>query len=148
MPPFDLDQTRAVVRLPELSAGGDHQNTLSAGAWVLVSGWGVEKEDSDRPAVSLRKAKLRVVNHIVCRLLYATVSVISEHMMCAGSASGRDACSGDSGGPLVHTDPMNVTTQYGVVSFGRGCGHMYHPGVFTNLADKSIRLYVKTVSGI
>ncbi|KAE8742324.1 hypothetical protein FOCC_FOCC012124 [Frankliniella occidentalis] len=51
---------------------------------------------------------------------------------------------GDSGGPLS-TGPRKLV---GVVSFGMGCGKPGFPGVYTNLAHKDIRSFIKDNTGI
>lgn len=60
---------------------------------------------------------------------------IDSSMFCAGGQAGKDACDGDSGGPLVVTDENGQVALLGVISFGRGCGIEYLPGVYANVSQ-------------
>lgn len=63
-----------------------------------------------------------------CRKTYGQ-ETITENMFCAGYLDGRhDACLGDSGGPLALDNKL-----YGIVSFGKGCGEVGFPGVYTDV---------------
>lgn len=59
---------------------------------------------------------------------------IDATMFCAGGQAGKDACDGDSGGPLVVVDAHGETALLGVISYGRGCGIEYLPGVYANVS--------------
>ena len=60
----------------------------------------------------------------------------AREMICAGDLDrgGVDACQGDSGGPLARRDADGRWVQVGVVSWGRGCGRRWFPGVYTQLS--------------
>lgn len=64
-------------------------------------------------------------------------------MICAGGNAGYDACNGDSGGPMV----LNGI-QIGIVSWGATeCG-ISMPGVYTNITNPSIRLFIREYTNI
>lgn len=54
--------------------------------------------------------------------------------MCAGK-TGKDTCQGDSGGPLSIAENDGYWYQYGVVSYGYGCGFRGYPGVYTRVTS-------------
>ena len=65
---------------------------------------------------------------------------MEEFAFCAGvvkeqakSRYNGDACQGDSGGPLYCNVDGN-TVQYGIISWGKGCGIRNSPGIYTNIA--------------
>ncbi|GAB9467652.1 Trypsin protease gip [Globisporangium polare] len=60
---------------------------------------------------------------------------IDDSVFCAGGQVGKDACDGDSGGPLVVVDAQGETALLGVISYGRGCGTEYLPGVYANVSQ-------------
>lgn len=60
-----------------------------------------------------------------------------ESQMCAGSRTERkDTCEGDSGGPLqiVHEESTCMFNVVGITSFGKGCGIVGVPGVYTRVS--------------
>uniref|UniRef100_A0A1B0DLB7 Uncharacterized protein n=2 Tax=Phlebotomus papatasi TaxID=29031 RepID=A0A1B0DLB7_PHLPP len=64
--------------------------------------------------------------------------IVDESQLCAGSHSEeKDTCEGDSGGPLqIYNN--NVYCMYniiGVTSFGKGCGSVGQPGVYTRISN-------------
>merc|ERR1719187_3069988 len=54
-------------------------------------------------------------------------------MICAGEY-GKDSCQGDSGGPMVCYNADGSGYLGGIVSWGIGCGGLYHPGVYTEVS--------------
>ncbi|KFD62834.1 hypothetical protein M514_05526, partial [Trichuris suis] len=99
---------------------------LPIGKTCFVSGWGNQYEGQSTSPATLQEVDATILDQSECR------SVTNEEkMFCAGTLrGGKDACQGDSGGPLV-CEINGRFTQYGVVSFGAGCGKMYYAGVYT-----------------
>merc|ERR1712107_704018 len=58
---------------------------------------------------------------------------IAKSMICAGEY-GKDSCQGDSGGPMVCYNADGSGYLGGIVSWGIGCGGLFHPGVYTEVA--------------
>uniref|UniRef100_A0A8B9PBT4 Acrosin n=1 Tax=Apteryx owenii TaxID=8824 RepID=A0A8B9PBT4_APTOW len=99
-----------------------------------VSGWGATEEGSQiRPAV-LQEALVHLIDNHICNSSRWYAGAIRNTNLCAGyQQGGIDTCQGDSGGPLVCKDR---TADYywlvGVTSWGKGCGRMQQPGVYTS----------------
>ena len=81
--------------------------------------------------MKLMKVDVPVVEDSTCRIEYPFS--IADSMLCAGK-SGKDSCQGDSGGPLVCSDASGQVYLAGVVSWGIGCGGLFHPGVYTEVS--------------
>merc|ERR1719211_185056 len=77
------------------------------------------------------KVDVPVVADGSCRLEYSFS--IADSMICAGEA-GKDSCQGDSGGPMVCYNQDGSGYLGGIVSWGIGCGGLYHPGVYTEVS--------------
>ncbi|XP_053685904.1 serine protease easter-like [Sabethes cyaneus] len=73
---------------------------------------------------------LKGVSNDVCGKVY--VSKIFPSHLCAGAEKGKDACQKDSGGGLVAAID-GVYYEYGIVSFGSGCGLQGVPGVYARV---------------
>lgn len=104
----------------------------------IVMGWGEQTFgiiNSEPNVLKETNVRLRTVND--CRK-YA-YSYNSKSLLCAGSKStfgqSNDACQGDSGGPLVCPIKYNEKklAQFGIVSFGKGCGK--EPGFYTKVSS-------------
>merc|ERR1719410_2067839 len=79
----------------------------------------------------LMKVDVPVVTDGTCRLEYPFS--IADSMICAGEY-GKDSCQGDSGGPMVCYNADGSGYLGGIVSWGIGCGGLFHPGVYTEVA--------------
>lgn len=100
---------------------------------VIVSGWGVTRENSGSLSNILRYVQVPIVNTSRCQETYGS-RVTSDHVCAGYQSGGKDSCQGDSGGPLVRV----VENRYelvGIVSFGYGCGQPGAPGVYTRVAS-------------
>merc|ERR1719167_589201 len=95
-----------------------------------VTGWGTLSSGGKTPDV-LMKVDVPLVSDTKCKLEYP-LSIV-ESMLCAGEA-GKDSCQGDSGGPLVCPKGDGSVYLAGVVSWGRGCGAIFSPGVYTEVS--------------
>ncbi|XP_072376264.1 trypsin-like [Diabrotica undecimpunctata] len=109
------------VQLPNKSLSENIQKYYQK---ALVMGWGAEIEGSNDGSPVLRCVYLSLITIDECRLYYPQNLIKTTHI-CSLSKN-RDACQGDSGGPLLSDD-----IQYGIVSWGWGCGR--YPGVYTRV---------------
>lgn len=83
----------------------------------------------------LLKAMVPAVSRADCQKVFGAAFTLDETHLCAGTVEdGRDPCAGDSGGPLGYPVRYNGVryVQFGVTSFGRGCG--VGPSVYTDVA--------------
>ncbi|KAF5272857.1 hypothetical protein FQR65_LT00453 [Abscondita terminalis] len=107
----------------------------------IATGWG-KTGYLDKQSDKLLKVALNIFENSVCAKTYATDSLrlpngILPNMMCAGElAGGKDTCQGDSGGPLIVSSSRNRCISYvvGVTSFGKGCGGVNVPAVYTRIS--------------
>ncbi len=86
---------------------------------VTLLGWGLYNTTSYPyyPTI-LQQVTLPVVSNAICSSIYGLPLAGSQ--LCAGYASGKDACRGDSGGPLLAwVDDQWVHA--GLVSYGSNC---------------------------
>lgn len=104
---------------------------------VTAAGWGAT-EEGGKPDLRLREVIVPIVGYAQCVASYPT---LTENMLCAGDAN-KDSCQGDSGGPLFNVRD-GAPQQFGVTSFGRGCGRQGFPGVYTRV-DRYVE-WIKTV---
>jgi len=95
-----------------------------------VTGWGTLSAGGHTPDV-LMKVDVPLVSEAKCKIEYP-FSIV-ESMLCAGEP-GKDSCQGDSGGPLVCPNKDGSLYLAGVVSWGRGCGGYFSPGVYTEVS--------------
>lgn len=103
------------------------------GESVIVSGWGVTRENSGSLSNILRYVQVPIVNITKCQETYGN-RVTNDHVCAGYQSGGKDSCQGDSGGPLVRV-VENKYELVGIVSFGYGCGQPSAPGVYTRVAS-------------
>uniref|UniRef100_A0A3Q4GEG6 Peptidase S1 domain-containing protein n=1 Tax=Neolamprologus brichardi TaxID=32507 RepID=A0A3Q4GEG6_NEOBR len=108
----------------------------AAGSTCLVAGWG--RTETTRSSDVLKSVNVTVVDRQTCncRDYYNHDPVITRDMICAGSdgTNVADTCQGDSGGPLLCDGAL-----VGVTSFGRGCGVIKKPGVYSFVSRKQLK---------
>ena len=89
--------------------------------------------DTGDPNV-LRQVVVPIIAWDTCKRLNINMQIsLTENMLCAGYVDAKkDTCQGDSGGPLVckHGERWY---EYGVVSWGNGCGQSGNPGVYVDV---------------
>lgn len=108
-----------------------------------VSGWGNTLNSSESKEI-LREATVPIVNQEKCNRAY---NRITPRMICAGyDEGGKDSCQGDSGGPLSCIVDNGPRKLIGIVSWGRGCGQEYFPGVYARV--QAAREWIQGVTGI
>ena len=125
------------VRVANQELGAYYRENNAA----VIMGWGTTREDGNA-ANMMRHAEIQLVSDELCRSRYGS-RTLTRQMFCAGG-DGKDSCQGDSGGPLIVNPKCggDEVVQLGVVSFGKGCGRMGFPGVYTNLADEQVAKFV------
>ncbi|XP_054084382.1 trypsin-like [Zeugodacus cucurbitae] len=121
-----LDRPLSGSRVQLVTLGSDN---VRPGQRLRVYGWGRRREDG-ASAVALRAAVVRVIRRAECNRVYRQddEGYLSRTMFCASAPGIKDSCSGDSGGPLMFRG-----RQYGIVSWGIGCGRTNFPGVYTSI---------------
>jgi len=95
-----------------------------------VSGWGTLRSGGRTPD-ELMVVTVPIVPESRCQIEYPFQ--IAKSMICAGEY-GKDSCQGDSGGPMVCYNADGSGYLGGIVSWGIGCGGLFHPGVYTEVA--------------
>ncbi|WP_234911113.1 S1 family peptidase [Vibrio anguillarum] len=111
-------------------------DTLAAGTALEIIGFGATSysqllNKSSNPSQILRKAEISLIGTAQCRTLGGGYLDIQNDAFCASSYP-QDTCQGDSGGPVFINDGGNFI-QYGVVSWGRGCGLQDAAGVYAKV---------------
>lgn len=109
---------------------------------VIATGWG--RTDVVGPtSKDLLEVTLEQFSTGQCRKVYAPSrqlpsGVSGDSQICAGSMhEKKDTCKGDSGGPLQvkHETAPCMFSIVGVTSFGKGCGIVGVPGVYTRVSN-------------
>ncbi|NXX81331.1 ACRO protein, partial [Urocolius indicus] len=98
-----------------------------------IAGWGQITARTHGSDV-LQEARVRLIDARLCNSSQYYNGSIHSYNLCAGYVHGGiDACQGDSGGPLVCRAPhANFFWLVGVSSWGKGCGRLNRPGVYTS----------------
>ncbi|GJQ73783.1 CLIPC1 [Trypoxylus dichotomus] len=111
-------------------------------AQLIATGWGA-LEFTGRTSDDLMKVDLKFFPTAQCQQVFPPQArlengIDGDSQICAGGADNesKDTCQGDSGGPLeIRT--ANSPAMYevvGITSFGRGCGNINTPAVYTKVA--------------
>ncbi|XP_065601783.1 acrosin-like [Cyrtonyx montezumae] len=136
---LELDQPVLCSSYIQLACVPDASLNVAELSECYVSGWGHVglRSLQEEPAKShhiLQEAKVRLIDLRLCNSSNWYAGAIHLHNLCAGYPQGGiDTCQGDSGGPLMCRDKRaNYFWLVGVTSWGRGCGRMQQPGVYTS----------------
>jgi secreted trypsin-like serine protease len=101
-----------------------------------ITGFGsTESGKSTTTALSgrLLRATVKDFPHGECKSRYKENGrEVIDNQYCANSETGEDACQGDSGGPLSYEGKEGALYQYGVISYGAGCGSQF-PAIYTKV---------------
>jgi secreted trypsin-like serine protease len=110
-----------------------------------ITGWGATAESGPGSGGSdtLRVATVPIVADPSCSADYYGVYFNSSTMVCAGYPEGGiDTCYGDSGGPMQAALGGGDYRLVGITSWGAGCAQPNAPGVYTRVAENSLRSVV------
>lgn len=107
------------------------ENTV--GHQLKTLGWGRTREQG-RGSQTLQITDLPIVNSNYCRQTYGSRFFNEQKQLCVGYLQGgKDSCNGDSGGALFRSLGRQAT-QYGIVSFGKGCARVNTPAVYVKVS--------------
>ena len=123
-------------------AGPDEGDLWDPGSLEEISGWGTTNENSGSNSNDLLAATVPIVSDSICVSDYASIGWLVDPatMVCAGYADGGvDTCFGDSGGPLEAPLLDGGYRLVGITGWGKGCAEPGFPGVYTRVADPTLR---------
>jgi len=126
---IELEESINLSSFPSIKKGLDLYN----GRESITAGWGSINANSKTPSSMLREVKVPIVDRDRCNGYFAYNGEVTANMICAGyMGGGGDSCSGDSGGGLISYESDRAYL-IGITSWGRGCGEVYHPTIYTNI---------------
>jgi len=128
--------------MPQCDGQFDYQFSNGTGTRCWVAGWGKNEFDGSFQFVQ-HKVDVPIVDRGQCnqalkrKLNEQQFGVgdrfnLSPSELCAGTETGKDACTGDGGSPLVCEAASGRWTVVGLVSWGIGCATEV-PGVYVNV---------------
>ena len=126
---------------PIALASPSERGLWDAGDVAYATGWGDTTGAGSYPD-DLHAVELNVVADGDCGDAGSYGSgFFPATMVCAGNppAGGEDTCQGDSGGPLVAPAPGDGFRLIGTTSFGVGCALPEKWGVYSRVADTTMR---------
>ncbi|XP_013144033.1 PREDICTED: trypsin 5G1-like [Papilio polytes] len=117
-----------------------HVDTSADDAKALASGWGATQNRGSSADV-LQKVILNKFSELECAILFPPTRLMlngfnGNTQICYGDKEkSKDTCQGDSGGPLQlkNSKIHCMYTVVGVTSFGRACGFVGEPGIYTKV---------------
>jgi len=127
--PVGLKNDYRHICLPESGVQLEGENAYVVGFGSICLGC----EGSNK----LLELSVPIWNQTECKAAYNAQFVpLDDAQICAGFKEGqRDSCRGDSGGPLMLQNSREQWAVVGIVSFGRGCGRLNSPGIYTRVPD-------------
>merc|ERR1712014_29016 len=129
--------------LPSCDNQFDYQFSNGTGVRCWVAGWGKNEYDGSFQFIQ-HKVDVPIVDDYKCnsalkRALNRKEQGVGDRFqlhqseICAGTETGKDACTGDGGSPLVCQAQSGRWTVVGLVSWGIGCATDI-PGVYTKIS--------------
>jgi len=129
--------------LPSCDNQFDYQFSNGTGVRCWVAGWGKNEYDGSFQFIQ-HKVDVPIVDDYKCnsalkRALNRKEQGVGDRFqlhqseVCAGTETGKDACTGDGGSPLVCQAQSGRWTVVGLVSWGIGCATDI-PGVYTKIS--------------
>ena len=140
-----------VINLPKACASLECLTGLvTPGTLVKAIGWGATKYEGNS-SDSLLEIDLPLISNSACQKANQGNEIrITNRMICAdgtGLTPVKDTCQGDSGGPIfLYIKQARTGLQTGVVSSGENCA--VYAGVYTRIADPSIRAFIFKYAGV
>jgi len=125
-------------------AGPDEGTLWDPGSPEQITGWGATATSGPGSGGSntLQHATVPIVSDASCASDYG-VYFNGATMVCAGYPEGGiDTCYGDSGGPMQAAIGGGAYRLVGITSWGEGCAEPNAPGVYTRVAEGSVRAAV------
>lgn len=153
--PIILDDPKAPVQ-PACLPGTLELNEERKQKMCVATGFGTTSETAISLSNWMMKVEVREQTPEFCHNAYKDEivrgGIRKDIHFCAGG-SGKDTCQGDSGGALVcRIHPFSEAQReiqckglylQGITSFGRGCGRVGVPGVYTNINDPNVLVWIK-----
>lgn len=134
----------AAQATPVRIAGKGEEALWKAGVLEKIVGYGRLGENGP-DATHLQEAEVPIVSDEDCTKAYPGTDLKTQ--ICAGYPQGGvDSCQGDSGGPLLGRRADGSPVIVGVTSNGDGCARAGKPGVYSRVADTTLREWVRGVS--
>lgn len=94
-----------------------------AGRMFTIVGWGTTETGVEEPGYYASRFKLEVdMPGLDWDTCYRRNPRLWDSELCAGNDTEKQTCAGDSGGGLTITEKDGYWYQYGIISYGFGCG--------------------------
>jgi len=152
--PIILDDPKAPVQ-PACLPGTLELNEERKQKMCVATGFGTTSETAISLSNWMMKVEVKEQTSEYCHNAYKDEivrgGIRKDIHFCAGG-SGKDTCQGDSGGALVcRIHPFSEAQReiqckglylQGITSFGRGCGRVGVPGVYTNINDPNVLTWI------
>jgi len=153
--PIILDDPKAPVQ-PACLPGTLELNEERKQKMCVATGFGTTSETAISLSNWMMKVEVKEQTPEYCHNAYKDEivrgGIRKDIHFCAGG-SGKDTCQGDSGGALVcRIHPFSEAQReiqckglylQGITSFGRGCGRVGVPGVYTNINDPNVLNWIR-----